>query len=183
MNSDANPAGRRRAAAIHDDGSGDVGHRLAEFAIGQRHAGRRIFGLVMEYRDQGPDRKRAMILVDVDRGTEYPVSQALGTGSRTCQLDPRGFADASAVLRDALRCSPDLVVCNRYGALEAGGGGFADELLALMAADIPVLTVVSEPYVAAWNEFSGHAALLPPVPEAWSAWLSAALAQERSNPG
>lgn len=140
-------------------------------------------GLVMEYRDQGPGRRRAMILIDVEFGTEYPVSQALGTGSGTCQLDPRGFADASTVLRDALRRSPDLVVCNRYGALEAGGDGFAEELLALMAAGIPVLTVVSDPHVVAWQEFSGHAPVLPPVPEAWSAWLSAVLAQERANAG
>lgn len=183
MTSDAHPAAPARVAAILDDGGGDVGQRLADFSANQRHAGRSVLGVVMQYRDQGPGRKRAMILIDIDSGTEYPVSQALGKGSDACQLDPRGFADASAVLRDALRRAPELVVCNRFGGLEAAGGGFADELLALMAADIPVLTVVSEPYVAAWQAFSGNAPLLPPEPGAWADWFYAVTAHSRPIAG
>ena len=36
------------------------------------------------------------------------------------------------MLRDALGRRPDLVVCNRFGVLEAEGGGFAAELLDLL---------------------------------------------------
>lgn len=179
MSSDAHHGGAARVAAIFDDGGSDVSQQLADFSARQRGTGRSVLGVVMRYRDQGPGRKRAMILIDIDSGTEYPVSQPLGTGACACQLDPRGFADASVVFRDALRRAPELVVCNRFGGLEAAGGGFADELLALMAAGIPVLTVVSEPYVAAWRAFSGNAPLLPPEPDAWSVWLSAVVARDR----
>lgn len=183
MTSDTHPGGPVRVAAIFDDGGSEVGQLLADFCTRQRSAGRSVLGVVMRYRDQGPDRKRAMILIDIDSGTEYPVSQPLGTGAGACQLDPRGFADASAVFRDALRRAPEIVVCNRFGGLEAAGGGFADELLVLMASGIPVLTVVSEPYVAAWRTFSGNAPLLPPEPDAWLAWLSAVVVHDRQSAG
>lgn len=183
MISEADAAATVRAAAVFDDGNEDLGGRLAEFAAAQRRRGLRVLGLVMERRGEGAVCKRPMFLVDVENGREYPASQALGPGSTSCQLDPSAFAEASVVLREALPRSPQLVVCNRFGALEAGGKGFADELLALMAADIPVLTLVAEPYVAAWREFSGDAPLLPPATDAWSAWLSSALAHDLPNAG
>ena len=181
MSSEAGASPAVRAAAIHDDGSGEVGRKLADFAACQRRHGLRVLGLAMERRGDGPECKRAMILVDVETGREYPASQPLGPGSTSCQLDPRAFAEASAVLRNALRRTPHLVVCNRFGALEAGGKGFCDELLALMSEDIPVLTVVAEPYIAAWKAFSGGAPVLPPAPEAWSGWLCAVSKPPRSR--
>jgi hypothetical protein len=183
MISEAGAAVTVRAAAVHDDGSEDLGARFAGFAAAQRRRGLRVLGLVMERRGEGPLCKRPMFLVDVETGREFPASQTLGPGSTSCQLDPAAFADASVVLREALPRSPQLVVCNRFGALEAGGKGFADELLALMAAEVPMLTVVAEPYVAAWREFSGDAPLLPPVSDAWSAWLSNALAHGLPSAG
>ena len=87
MTSDTHPAAPARVAAIFDDGGGDVSQQLAVFSVNQRSAGRSVLGVVMQYRDQGPGRKRAMILIDIDSGTEYPVSQALGKGSDACQLD------------------------------------------------------------------------------------------------
>ena len=178
MSSEAGASPTVRAAAIHDDGSGEVGRKLADFAACQRRQGLRVLGLAMKRRGDGPECKRAMILVDVETGREYPASQALGPGSTSCQLDPRAFAEASAVLRDALQRAPHLVICNRFGALEAVGKGFCDELLALMSEDIPVLTMVAEPYVAAWKAFSGDAPVLPPAPEAWSNWLCAVSTEE-----
>ena len=47
-------------------------------------------------------------------------------------MNPAGFAEASRVLREALDAQADLVVCNRFGALEFQGQGFADELQAAL---------------------------------------------------
>jgi hypothetical protein len=114
-----------------------------------------------------------MVLTDIDSGEEYLVSQALGSGSSACSADPRGFARASRVLRDALLRQPDLVVCNRFGSLEAEGGGFAAELLDLLVQGIPVLTVVSTRHLGAWRQFIGEAPLLSADPAAWSGWFDA----------
>jgi len=165
------------AAAIRHDGRTDIDDLLLAFAERQRLAGRRILGLVMKPRDRGDGCRAAMVLIDIDTGDEYPVSQELGSGSASCSADPQGFARASQVLRSALDRNPDLVVCNRFGSLEAANGGFVAELLALLERGIPVMTVVAPAQFDAWQRFIGGAPLLPVDPDAWAAWLDAALLQ------
>ena len=112
---------------------------------------------------------------------EYLVSQSLGSDATSCRADPQGFAQASAVFRDALERAPDLVVCNRFGALEAEGGGFAAELLALLERGIPVLTVVAPRHADAWQRFVGDATALTSDPGTWAAWLDGVMTQRRTS--
>jgi hypothetical protein len=169
-----------RCAAIVEDGSGTDPDALLEAVVNaQRSRGRRVHGLLMHFpfgregRDGcGPQ----MVLHDIAGGTQYVVSQALGRESHSCRADPDGFARASAVLRNALDAQPDLVVVNRFGGLEANGGGFSAELLQLMLADIPLVTAVAARYQGAWQTFTGGSVLLPPRLDAVQAWLDQALA-------
>lgn len=168
-----------RAAAIVEDGSGTDPDALLEAVVGaQQSRGRRVHGLLMHFpfgregRDGcGPQ----MVLHDIAGGARYVVSQALGRESHSCRADPDGFARASAVLRSALDARPDLVAVNRFGGLEAGGGGFSAELLQLMMADIPLLTAVAARYQDAWQTFTGGSVLLPPRLDAVQAWLDQAV--------
>ncbi|MDE2393954.1 MAG: DUF2478 domain-containing protein [Burkholderiales bacterium] len=175
------PETRVHAAAILKDGSADVDALLGEFAARQRAAGRRVRGLVMTR--PGTDRTCAapMVLVDVDSGEQFLVSQPLGGASGSCRADPQGFARASRVLRDAAGQAPDLVISDRFGSLESEGGGFAAELLALMAEGVPVLTAVAPAHAEAWQRFSGDAGLLPPRAEALAAWLETALGERAAG--
>jgi hypothetical protein len=175
MSSDFEADDQPVVAAIHHDGSGNIDAALADFAAQQRGAGRCVLGLLMHQRDSVGGCQAAMVLTDIDTGDEYLVSQPLGSGSDACSADPQGFARASRVLRDALHRRPDLVICNRFGSLEAEGGGFAAELLALLAQGIPVLTVVSTRHLEAWRRFTGGAPLLSNDAMAWSAWLDEVL--------
>lgn len=147
--------------------------RLLADTVGQQQAGgRRVRGLLMTWPD-GAAACGAMVLHDIEQGHHYLVSQDLGAGSTGCRVDPRGFARASEVLRRALAETPppDLVVINRFGGLEAAGEGLIDELSALLAADIPVLTAVADKHAEAWARFSGDLPRLPP--DELPAWLAA----------
>ncbi len=161
------------AAIVHGQpGAADT--VLARFALRQRQAGRCVRGLVQLARDAGHADK-SMTLVDLDDpGQHFPISQDLGPGSSGCCLDPAGVAAASAVLRRALAEGADLAIANRFGKLEATGQGLADEMLALMAARIPLVTAVNVRYLEAWRAFTGHAGVeLPPSAEALEAWFDA----------
>lgn len=151
-------------AAILDDHSVDADALLDAVVRRLRAAGRRVRGLVMTYPD-GRCECGTMVLVDVDNQARYRVSQPLGSGSVSCRVDPGGFAEASVVLRAALAEAPELVVSNRFGGLEASGEGLASELLELMGAGIPLLTIVSRRHLAAWTQFTGGAATLLPARE------------------
>lgn len=164
-----------RAAAIVDDGTCDVDALLTTIARGQQSAGRRVRGVLMTHPDGDAGCAGAMVLVDVDTHEEYLVSQPLGPDSKACRADPQGFARASDVLRRAALQAPDLVVSNRFGGLEAEGGGFCAELLDILTDDLPLLTTVAARHVADWQRFTGGAAVLPARVEAISAWLAVTL--------
>lgn len=164
-------------AAIASDTLGAADALLADVAQQQRRAGRRVRGLLMTYPDGpvdgsgGQDCAASMVLVDITTAEPFLVSQPLGKDSKACRADPQGFARASVVLRRALDERPDLVISNRFGSLESEGGGFTDELLALMAEGIPVLTAVGPKHREAWARFTGGAPVLPATPEAVAGWL------------
>jgi len=148
------------AAAILVDGPVAVDALLADIADEQQRSGRRVSGLLMTYPSPEKGCAGDMVLVDLETRERYPVSQQLGRGSNACRADTQGFARASEVLRRALERAPDLVICNRFGGLEAEGGGFAAELLEVMSRGIPLLTAVAQRHLDAWNRFSGGAPVL-----------------------
>lgn len=149
-------------AAIHaESGAGEV---LVAFAGELAAAGVKVRGLIQRH---DPD----MQLVDVQSGRRYAITQDLGALSDACRIDPAGFAEASVVLRRALAEGAELVVVNRYGKLEAAGGGLADEMLAVMAEGVPVLTCVGPDQVESWRAFTGDCGvLLPPALDALRQW-------------
>lgn len=146
---------------------------LAEFAVRLGRQGWCVHGLVQHSRRVGGKHKQ-MTLMDVnDPSCCFPISQDLGAGSSACCLDPAGVAAAGVVLRNVLGQKVDLVIANRFGVLEASGGGLSDELLALMSEQTPLLLVVAERYLEAWRDFTGGAsAELPPRIEALETWFS-----------
>ncbi len=168
-------------AAITYDGHAVADALLADFALGLQRKGWRIRGLVQWDTDGG---KAGMMLVDLEKGTRYPLFQALGPASSSCALDTESIAAASAVLRRALDERADLVFANRFGALEASGGGLAAEMLALMAEGVPMITVVSEDYLLDWRGFTGRTGVeLPPTLSALEGWYSGVAANKDRNLG
>jgi len=160
------------AALVYRESSRDADRLLAEFARDMLARGRRLHGLVQqETRPPGDGRPRRQ-LADLRTGRLYPLSQDLGPGSRACSLDPGALASASHLLREALQARAELVVVNRYGVIEAAGGGFAQEMLALMCEGIPLVTVVSQALLPDWHRFTGRMSEELPVARApLQAWF------------
>ncbi|MCY1390524.1 hypothetical protein D9M71_53450 [compost metagenome] len=160
------------AAVLH--GGRDEGNELLwHFCKRLQLAGWRVRGLLTS-RGKDPHGRLPMLVRDVHDGRSFAISQPLGPGSQACSLDPGGLAQASTVLRRALAEAPDLVLVNRFGAMEASGRGFAPEMLALMSEGIPLLTLVSPQYLADWQRFTGaEEAVLPCEESALLAWADA----------
>lgn len=119
-------------------------------------------------------------LEDVSDGTWHRISQALGSGSKGCRLDPRALADASGLLLARLEAGTEFLVLNRFGKGESEGQGFRSVIERAFELGIPVLTAVREAYQPAWSEFTdGSAQLLSPDKAAALAWAKAALQEAR----
>ena len=165
-------------AAIVRNAHGSSDAALVEFARSLRECGWRVCGLVQDSTARDPSCTREMALIDLDDGSRFTISQNLGPGSSSCCVDPGGVAAASVALRRGLTEGADLIIANRFGELEAAGGGLAAEMLAVMAGGIPLLTSVSERYLDAWRRFSGNSAKeLPPQREALETWFASIVKQ------
>ncbi|EAZ97178.1 DUF2478 domain-containing protein [Marinobacter sp. ELB17] len=145
------------AAIIYDNDNQPVDAMLHSLANHYNRKGIRVAGLAMALNEQGL-RREPMAVQDVETGTEYSIAQNLGKESQSCCLDPSGLADATGVLRGALNNPPRLAIVNRFGQQEIDGKGCRAELLQLLEAGIPVLTVVKRKFLLQWHEFNGGAA-------------------------
>lgn len=145
------------AAIIYDNDEQPVDALLHELANHYNRQGIRVAGLAMALNAQGL-RREPMAVQDVETGTEYSIAQNLGKESQSCCLDPSGLADATGVLRAAVSNPPKLAIVNRFGQQEIDGNGCRAELLQLLEAGIPVLTVVKRKFLLQWHEFNGGAA-------------------------
>lgn len=167
----AAPPRLRPGTLIHGPDSG-VDDLIADFTDDLKRRGFRVGGVVQRNIGAGEHCAARMELIDIARGEVINISQQLGSGSRSCRVDPTGVAEASVVLRRAVTEKVDLLVVNKFAALEKDGRGLADELALGIAEGIPVLTSVSGRFLNEWQYFSGGlSVLLPPQREAlWQWW-------------
>jgi nucleoside-triphosphatase THEP1 len=159
------------AAIVHEErGQADV--LIAQLVAQLRDAGHHVLGIMKEPASTEPGTcKQDMILIDIDSGDRYNISQDLGACSEGCTLDPSVVTEASVVLRRALEARPDLIVVNRFGKLEMLGSGFHAEMIAIIEAGIPVITAVSTSHYSAWEAFTGGcAANIAPDADAIADW-------------
>jgi nucleoside-triphosphatase THEP1 len=151
------------AAIVHAErGQADpiIAHMIAHL----REGGFKVLGIMQEPINASPGACNPdMILIDLATEARYNITQNLGKCSVGCSLDATVVAEASVVLRRALLDKPDLIVVNRFGKLEMKGTGFYDEMVAIIAAGIPLITAVSVDHYAAWEAFTDGAAVRLPL--------------------
>lgn len=145
---------------------------LHAFVTGLQADGWRVRGLLQEF--CSTEHGCSVNLIDLENGQRYGISQNLGRLSTSCTVDPQSLADASIVLRRIAAEGADLAVFNRFSGMEAGGEGFASEMLEIMSRGIPTLVIVREKWLPAWRAFTGGLACeLRPEPAALAAWFAA----------
>lgn len=157
------------AAILVPDGQ-SVQSLLEEFALSLKARGFSVGGLVQRsLRDEGGV-MTSMELLDLETGEQLPIDQKLGK-SAACSIDTQAMAAATQAVRRAVARRADLVVVNKFGHLEADGGGLADEIMLAMAESRPLLLSVSGKYLDRWQALSGGLCqMLPPERPALDAW-------------
>ncbi|MBI4273685.1 MAG: DUF2478 domain-containing protein [Rhizobiales bacterium] len=152
-------------AAIRYEAGFDINRTLRETVMHLRERGFEIGGVLQEA-DAEEDKPCARLnIVDIRSGETARITQERGKHSRGCKLDPRGLAEISHCIRDAIDARVDLIIINKFGRAESEHGGLLSCITDTATAGIPVLTTVREPYLQAWHCFHGGLAieLLPSV--------------------
>ncbi|MDO4640464.1 MAG: DUF2478 domain-containing protein [Neisseria sp.] len=146
----------RLAAIVHEADSREAQAALEAFIRLLQAKGLRVGGLIAaEYTKENGEKDKCIRAIE--SGRLYPIFQDLGNNSESCRLDPSKLVLAASELLALQDNPPDLAVINRFGIMEADGGGFCQEFMDLAMAGIPVLTLLNgSKYLAAWRAFGGE---------------------------
>jgi hypothetical protein len=106
-------------------------------------------------------------------GRVLRISQALGSGSVGCRLDPSAIEELAAEV-DARLPGADLLIVNKFGKQEAQGRGMCSVITRAVDLGIPVLVGVNGLNMQPFLDFAaGYATLLPAESGAILRWARA----------
>jgi hypothetical protein len=134
----------------------------------------RLAGLVAEDHGLADRHCQAGYLRNLTTGARFSIFHDLGPGVAMCHLDGIGAVAAAAGVQSDIAAGCDLVLLNKFGKLEAAGGGLTGAFRAAIIAGVPLLTSVSPAHDEAWRRFVDQEyAVLPPDPAALDLWRQA----------
>jgi molybdopterin molybdotransferase len=117
-----------------------------------------------------PGRVRCNMEVEIlPDGERLLISEDRGAEARGCRLDPGMLLAAVAKAQTRLAAGADILILNRFGKLEAEGGGGRDLIAAAVAQAVPVLVAVPWRNIDAFRAFAGEFASEMPI-AAFEAW-------------
>ena len=116
-----------------------------------------------------------MLLQDLASGEVFAIAEERGKQARGCRLDVGILTEMAQAVASGLHLdAPRLLVVNKFGKIEADGGGLRDAIAEAIALGIPVLVGVPARNLDRWRVFAGPLAVeLPPEPAAIADWLDA----------
>jgi uncharacterized protein len=162
-------------AAVRYEAGFDINRLILEVVTDLQARGFLIGGVLQELEAGGDPSCLRLKVVDVRTRKAASITQERGRDAQGCKLDPSGLADISHCITDAIDAGVDLIVINKFGRAESEGSGLVSGIADAVAADIPLLTTVREPYLDAWRSFHGGLATeLAPLKPAIIAWCEAA---------
>ncbi|MEM1288703.1 MAG: DUF2478 domain-containing protein [Pseudomonadota bacterium] len=131
-------------------GKGDPDRLFETLASRITKTGQTVVGCV-----QGKDASNGMSIRILPGGKELQISQNLGPGSDGCRMDQNALERAVATVEAAYTPSTDLLLINKFGKREAGGGGFRPLIGKALSDGVPVLVGLNDLNLEAFKAFAG----------------------------
>lgn len=82
------------------------------------------------------------------------LAEDRGKQPQGCRVDPEAVQEAAALIAASFRNAPELLIVNKFGQLEAEGGGLSDVISDAVDQGIPVIVGVPERHLASWRCFT-----------------------------
>ncbi|MCW5694242.1 MAG: DUF2478 domain-containing protein [Pseudolabrys sp.] len=126
---------------------------IAGTAYRLRDGGVTVAGLVQINTDVPGRTKCDMAVEELYTRTKFQLSEDRGPAARGCRLDHSRLSDAAGLLIDVLDRELDLIVLNKFGKVEAEGGGLRDLIGHAALLDIPLIVGVPYRNLDQWRYF------------------------------
>lgn len=116
-----------------------------------------------------------MLLVDLASSDVSAIAEYRGKHASGCRLDVALLTEIGEAVSNSLHeGEPRLLVVNKFGKIEAAGGGLRGAITEAVDLGVPVLVGVPARNLDSWRAFAGPLAVELPVEiGAVAAWLSA----------
>jgi len=160
-------------AIVYSDGFA-ADRLLADIAYRLRDDGVAVAGLV-QINTEVPGRTKCdMAVEELHSRKLIKMSEDRGPAARGCRLDHTRLIEAGVLLNAALAEELALIVINKFGKVEAEGGGLRDVMAHAVALDIPMMVGVPYRNLDQWRLFTGGMADECPIDAANVVrWLAA----------
>lgn len=136
-----------------------IDHVMGLVAKHLEHQGWRLAGFI-QLNEPRPDGSRCdMTLRELRSGERLPISARRGRYARGCMLDVAELVRGVALVSKTLEQQPDLLIVNKFGKIEVGGGGFRAIIAEAIERGVPVLIAVPAANLDAWHAFAGGLAV------------------------
>jgi nucleoside-triphosphatase THEP1 len=114
-----------------------------------------------------------LLLENLATGEITPIAEHRGKEARGCRLDVGVLTDIAEAVASSLHDDePRLLIVNKFGKVEADGGGLREAIADAVCLGIPVLVGVPMRNLDRWRAFAGACSVeLPADAAAISAWL------------
>jgi nucleoside-triphosphatase THEP1 len=125
-----------------------------------------------------------LLLENLATGEIIAIAERRGREARGCRLDVGVLTDISEAVVSSLHGDePRLLIVNKFGKIEADGGGMREAIADALHLGIPVLVGVPMRNLDRWRTFAGaYAVELPADPVAISEWLASQGLPVRAGP-
>nr|WP_256515620.1 DUF2478 domain-containing protein [Alsobacter ponti] len=140
-----------------------IGPALAALADALRAEGKALAGFVQHEVPRPGRRKCDMVLEDLATGARIRISEDRGEHARGCRLDTSELLRAAGLAADALAEGADVLVLNKYGKVEAEGGGVRPLIADAVARGVPVIVGVPRLNLESFRAFAGALAVETPL--------------------
>src|SRR3569623_936139 len=128
---------------------------IAAMAYRLREDGVKVAGLVQINTDVPGRTKCDMAVEELHTRTQFQLSEYRGPDARGCRLDHSRLSAAAGLLIAVLDQDLELIVLNKFGKIEAEGGGLRDLLGRADQGGVPLVVGVPYRNLAQWRHFAG----------------------------
>lgn len=140
-------------AIVYSDGMA-TDRYLADLAYKLRDAGVNVGGLVQRNSFVRDKTKCDMEIEEILSGEVLQISEYRGQHAKGCRLDRAMLAKAATLLVRAVEAKPRILVLNKFGKVEAEGGGARDAISAAVQTGIPLIVGVPFRNIDQWRVFA-----------------------------
>lgn len=141
-------------ALVYSDGAAAC-RRISELGYRLRDSGVGVAGIVAYHATRDGTPRCDMEIEELSSRIILQLADDQAPRADGCRVDPDAMQDAAALITAAFQKCPELLIVNKFGQLEASGGGLADAITEAVDLGIPVMVGVPERHIARWREFTG----------------------------